>query len=104
MKMRHFVLGAGLVLAFSVTGVAYAERYIVVNGQRMSQDQIAYLEQLRCGPIPNGHYWLDVRSGIWGYTGNPRPQGHITDNCYRRERRPSLSERGMLFSPGELAK
>jgi hypothetical protein len=104
MKMQHFILGAGLVLALSVVGVAHAERYIVVNGQRMSQSQIAYLEQLRCGPIPNGHYWLDVRSGIWGYAGNPRPQGHITDNCYRRERRPSLSERGMLFYPGELAK
>jgi hypothetical protein len=104
MKLKHFVLGAGLVFALSVVGVAYAERYVVVNGQRLSQGEIMRLEQWHCGPIPNGHYWLNVYSGIWGYAGDPRPQGHIMDNCYRRERRPSLSERGMLFYPGELAK
>ena len=80
-------------LLFSFLSSAYAERYVVVNGQRLSIPEIQYVEQLHCGPIPNGRYWINLQTGMWGYTGNPRPQGHIADNC--------LSERGMLFSPSD---
>jgi hypothetical protein len=90
------LIGA-LVLALPTR--AHAERYVLVNGQRMSIPQIQALERAHCGPIPNGNYWLDYRTGIWGFAGNPRPQGHIADNCSSPGRRPSLSERGMLFSP-----
>jgi len=86
-------------LALALPMKAHAERYVLVNGERMSIPQIQALERARCGPIPNGSYWLDYRTGIWGYAGNPRPQGHISDNCTSPGRRPSLSERGMLFSP-----
>ena len=78
--------------------VAHAERYVVVNGQRLSIPEIQYLEQLHCGPVPNGRYWIDPQTGMWGYERNPQPQGHIDDNCRHPQRRPSLSERGMLFS------
>ena len=40
-----------------------------------------------------------MRAGIWGYPGSAA-QGHIADNCNRH--RPGLSERGLLYSPGEL--
>ena len=83
----------------SLLGVAYAERYVVVNGKRLSIPEIQYLERLHCGPIPNGRFWINQQTGIWGFEGNLRPQGHITDNCRQPQRRPSLSERGMLFSP-----
>ncbi len=101
MKLKpNFVIIIGLLLVFLLTDSAIAERYVVVNGQRLALYQIQYLEQIHCGPIANGHYWLDVRSGIWGFAGDRRPRGRITDNCsYQNERRPSLSERGMLFSP-----
>lgn len=92
------LLLGGLTL-FGLAGSAQAERYVVVNGQRQTQQQIFALERAHCGPFPNGHYWLNYRNGIWGYAGNPRPQGHIADNCRTPGRRPSLSERGMLFSP-----
>ena len=88
-------------LLFSFLGVAYAERYIIINGQRLSIPEIQYLEHVHCGPIPNGRYWLNIRTGVWGYEGSPRAQGHIKDNCYNPQHRPSLSERGMLFSPGD---
>ena len=78
---------------------AYAERYVVVNGQRLSNPELQYLEQLHCGPVPNGRYWINLQTGIWGYEGNPRPQGYVGDNCRNPKRRPGLSERGMLFSP-----
>jgi hypothetical protein len=93
---------AGLVIAASLMSFvseARAERYIIVNGQRMTLPQIAQLERIACTPIPNGNYWLNTTTGVWGYAGNTRPQGNIRDGCYRQVRRPSLSERGMLFTP-----
>jgi len=88
-------------LVFSFLSTAYAERYMVVNGQRLSIPEIQYLERLHCGPIPNGRYWINLRTGLWGYERNPRPQGHIADNCRSPQRRPGLLERGMLFSPSD---
>ena len=91
--MRTLVLIASLL---AVSPAAFADRYIWVNGKRMAPGEIAYLERLRCGPIPDGRYWLDVGSGIWGYADNPRPQGHISDNCYRA---PSRRRRAGHESP-----
>lgn len=88
-------------LAWSAS-VAVAERVVIVNGQRLTLTQIRALEHRSCGPIPNGAYWLNTQTGLWGYAGNPRPQGHLTDRCGRDARRPSLSERGLLYSPGEI--
>jgi hypothetical protein len=90
----------------SVSFPASAERFVILNGQRLSEPQIERLETLRCLPIPNGRYWLDWSTGIWGYEGDPRPQGRLNDPCrYPGQfRRPSLSERGKLFAPGELAR
>jgi hypothetical protein len=100
MKLKpNFVIIIGLLLVFLLTGSAIAERYVVVNGQRLTIHQIQYLEQVACGPIANGRYWLDGRTGIWGFAGDRTPRGRITGNCgYQNQRRPSLSERGMLFS------
>jgi hypothetical protein len=90
----------------SLSAPAFAERFVVLNGQRLSEPQIERLETLRCLPIPNGRYWLDWQTGVWGYEGDGRPQGRLDDPCrYPQQfRRPSLSERGKLFAPGELAR
>jgi hypothetical protein len=83
------------------TSTVQAERYVIVNGERMNDGQIALLEQVHCGPIPNGNYWLDTDSGLWGYAGNAQAEGYLSDNCINPGRRPSLSERGMLFGPSD---
>jgi hypothetical protein len=103
-RAAHGLALAALLTGAGFCGTAHAERYVVVNGQRMNPAQIAYLEGLRCGPIPNGAYWLNPATGVWGYAGNPQPMGHIRDNCYGAGRRPSLSERGQLFSPRDWVK
>ena len=77
----------------------WAERYIIVNGQRLNDGQIELLERVHGGLIANGNYWLDTMSGLWGYAGNPQPMGYI----WQTGPRPSLSKRGQLFRPGELA-
>lgn len=85
----------------SGSAVANPQRLVVVNGQRLDDAQIAWLEQRHCAPIPNGSYWLDPRNGAWGYAGRPRAQGVLGAPCTASERR-SLSERGLLYRPGEI--
>jgi hypothetical protein len=97
MKIAGDLLMMALLL-FSFLSPAYAERYVVV---RLSIPEIQYLERLHCGPVPNGRYWINLQNGIWGYEGNPRPQGYLADNCRHPQRRPGLSERGMLFNPSD---
>ena len=102
--MKKTVLISGLVtvlLALGVTGGAHAQmRWVVVNGVLQGPMQLALLDRHACGLVPNGNYWLDYDTGIWGYAGNPWPAGHIADRCGRAggAGRPSLSERGMLYS------
>jgi hypothetical protein len=75
---------------------------VFVNGQRMSDQQIAHLEALACTTIPNGNYWLNLSNGAWGYVGSRQVQGIFGDQCNAHRRRKSVSERGMLYSPGEI--
>lgn len=98
MNSRNISRFAAAVVSVVVASSAYAERYVVVNKQRLSHQDIVVLERRNCGPVANGHYWYDANSGVWGYSGNPYPQGRLGDNCYRPQRRPSLSERGQLFN------
>lgn len=95
-----------LLVAASMTagaGVAHAQRMVVVNGQRLDAAQIAQLEQRNCARVPDGRYWLDVRTGAWGYAGWPQVQGVVGAACNASRPRPrSLSERGMLYRPGEI--
>jgi hypothetical protein len=101
MDTTRIPLIALVLILLGASSAANAERYVVVNNQRLNNEQILSLEQLHCGPIANGHYWLNVNTGIWGYAANPNPQGHIKDNCYQPQGRPGLSERGLLFSPSD---
>jgi hypothetical protein len=76
-------------------------RMIIVNGQRLNDAQVATLEQRACTRIPNGAYWLDLRTGAWGYANNPRVQGVFGESCGSRQP-GSLSERRQLYRPGEI--
>lgn len=101
--MRDVVKRSGVALVIGVTAslAAYAQsRMVIVNGQRLSDAQVAGLERRACTHIPNGHYWLDVRSGMWGYAGNGRVQGVFGEACGQRQK--SLSERRQLYRPGEI--
>ncbi len=97
-KTRLLVVLATSVLTLGLSQVAHAQRFVVVNGTVMSPAALAALDQAACQVVPNGSYWLNTSTGVWGYAGNPIPQGRISDGCYQ-SRRPSLSERRMLFSP-----
>ena len=99
MTQRAIAAAIGMTVASLLfSGEAKAERFVVVNGERLTNPDIVQLEQIACTPIPNGRYWLHS-SGVWGYEGNPQPQGRVGDCCRMNCQRPSLSQRGMLFSP-----
>lgn len=108
MSSKFALLGTVL-LGLLWMSPAFAEnRLVLVNGIRMSNQQVAQLEYFACTPIPNGSYWLNLSNGAWGYAGNWQVQGYFGDQCkapgnvQARQRRQSLSERGMLYSPGEI--
>jgi len=69
----------GLLAAIAVANSASAQCYVIVNGRCLSGQTLRALEEAACTSIPMGNYWL--RSGVWGYAGNPVPQGHIGDEC-----------------------
>lgn len=69
-------------LALAAAAAANAQtRWVVVNGERLSDAQIAHYDRLQCTTVPDGHYWLNPRTGVWGYAGDPRPQGRLGDGC-----------------------
>ena len=53
------------------------QRLVIVNGEIMTPEQLAVLDQLSGGYVPNGSYWLNPYNGVWGYAGDPRPRGQI---------------------------
>lgn len=93
-----------LLLAALCAGAANAQtRFVVVNGQRLNDAQIAYLDRVQCTRIPNGRYWLNTVTGAWGYEGVPIIQGYLGGACGGgQQQRRSLSERGLLYTPGDL--
>lgn len=83
MQLTERNVRRAVVVALAMLGAAVhaQSRWVVVNGQRLSDADIAALESLNCRAIPNGHYWLNERNGAWGYAGNPTVQGVLGDAC-----------------------
>lgn len=89
-------------VALAASGVVQAQRMVIVNGELLNAAQIAGLESVACTSIPDGNYWVDPGSGAWGYVGNPNLMGYVGDACGQTRRHRSLSERGLLYGPGEI--
>jgi len=100
--MRRVAL---VLLMLLVSAYASAERFVVVNGIRLNIAELEVLDIWACGYVNDGYYWYNLHNGYWGYWGNPVVQGQLTGNCANaaiNERRKSLSERGLLYSPSEI--
>jgi hypothetical protein len=46
-------------------------RMVTVNGQWLSDPEVAQADQAAGFPLPNGHYWYDANTGLWGVQGGP---------------------------------
>lgn len=97
--MRRILLGT--IAAIAIAGSAHAGA-VIVNGKTLDYQERLMLSRTACFTIPPGNYWLNTNTGYWGYAGSARVQGHIYDACRTKGKRRSLSERGLLWRPGEL--
>jgi hypothetical protein len=72
-----------LLLSLVAAGPAAAgeERRVVVNGKTLAGEELDKLDRADCRTIPDGNYWLNRRSGTWGYAGERMVQGRIGDGC-----------------------
>ena len=53
------------------------QRVIIVNGELLSTRQLILFDRMLGGHMPDGNYWLNTRSGLWGFVGDPVPRGRI---------------------------
>jgi hypothetical protein len=51
--------------------VNHSIREVFVNGVRLREDQVTFLEQKYHSPLPSGNYWYDRMCGAWGVMGGP---------------------------------
>jgi hypothetical protein len=93
--MIGLAVNAGIA-AISLSGAAQVA--YTINGQPAPPHIARSMAQ---NGLPAGHYWL-TPDGYWGVMGHPRPLGNIYASGGTSPRRPSLSERGMLYRPGEI--
>ena len=79
LSLRQKLIGAGaiglLVLLFALSGGG--GRDITINGYRLNEQELAYLDAVAGSPVPNGNYWLDPQSMAWGIVGNAQPMGIV---------------------------
>lgn len=95
MTSRRLRLTAWLAAVFGLAATvsaASAQNWYYINRQPAPLG-VARLMATR--GLPFGYYWLRA-NGNWGFEGN----SDVVGNIYGR--RPSLSERGRLYYPGEL--
>lgn len=87
-------------VAMSVTAIAVpaSAQYYTLNGQI---PPLAVAQYMASNQLPSGDYWLNTQ-GDWGVVGNALPSGNIYTGSYTPARHPSLSERGLLYRPGEI--
>jgi hypothetical protein len=79
MRLHIFmaVAALGAVSVAALPASAQWGRAINVDGQWLSQQQIAQADQIAGFVLPNGYYWTNPQTCTWGVVGNPAPVGRI---------------------------
>ena len=103
---KRLAAGCAIWLLLSLGTVALAaatdERRVVVNGKTLAGEELDRLDRADCRAIPDGDYWLNRRSGTWGYAGERMAQGRIGDGC-RAKKRGLPKSRSIARPPAEPA-
>lgn len=63
--------GAGGGTPAPATSAAQGKRNVVINDQRLSDEEVARAEQAYRIQIPDADYWYDKTLGAWGVKGSP---------------------------------
>jgi hypothetical protein len=67
-----------LVLLISVNTFAQEPRHIHFNGEHLDQETILVMDQLYGYQLANGNYWINTQTGEWGFEGDNRVQGVLS--------------------------
>jgi hypothetical protein len=92
---------AALLLA---AGIAYGQNQVIVNGEPLTSEAIAVLEQAYQTRLRPGRYWYDPVSGVWGWENGPT-QGQILPGLNlggRLKANASGEGTGVFFNGREL--
>ena len=76
-NLLYLLAALALAVALSFGGAQAQNRYVAVNGVVLNSAELYELDQRAGGYVPNGAYWLNLQTGVWGFAGNPRPQGQL---------------------------
>lgn len=78
-SLKHIGAAALIValLGFGATTAQAHHRHVVINNHHVTGAQLQDLDWRSGGRIPDGRYWLNHRTGEWGYAGDPWPRGRI---------------------------
>ena len=92
---------AGLVLSSQTWA---AGRNVVINGTRLDNAQLAYLDRAHCMPIPDGDYFLNqvgTDTWAWGYSALPGVVlGYLGEECGRQTQSHGSGSTGASTSFG----
>ena len=77
-KLVGSVAGAAVIVVILLaTALTGGERVITINGYRLSQQEVAYLDMMAGGEVPSGNYWFNPQANAWGMVGNAEPMGQV---------------------------
>lgn len=80
MKRLFIATCAASVCILSSLFLFSANAEVVINGHRFEGQELAELEELLGTSIVPGAYWLNTKTGDWGYEGNYTVQGNLLDD------------------------
>jgi hypothetical protein len=62
---------------------------VFVNGRQLNRNDVLALQRV-VGPVQRGRFWLDGRTGNYGWEGNPRPIGSLAASRSNHRRREPI--------------
>ncbi len=87
-SLKYVLCAFGLIwIAAGMAHAAYDAPNVWINGVRVDWDTLQMIEGLNCTSIPDGRYWLNPNTGVWGYADGPA-QGRLGDGCRGRRGAP----------------
>ena len=76
MQAQLRTLAAAVFVLAAVPAVDAAPRLVTVNGVWLGPAELAQADRNAGFRVPDGHYWYDPASGLWGLVGGP-PVGRV---------------------------